>query len=292
MKQKISLVLSGGGARGIAHIGAIEELEKQGFEIKSIAGTSMGALVGGIYALGKMQEYKEWIYTLDKLEVFNLIDFSFSKHGLIKGDRVFKKMKEFIPDTNIENLKIPYAAIATDIAHNKEVVFTKGSLYEAIRASIAIPTVFTPVIKDKAVLVDGGVVNPIPLNRVKRTKGDILVAVHVNANIPLIKPPLTKENHDKKKSVYLKKIKNFQNKLSEIIPKSKNDKLGYFNLINKTTALMTYKISEMNLENYPPDILIKTSNKSCGIFDFYKAEELVEIGRYAAMDALNKYTVK
>ncbi|MCK4663150.1 MAG: patatin-like phospholipase family protein [Bacteroidales bacterium] len=289
MKQTISLVLSGGGARGIAHIGAIEELEKQGFEIKSIAGTSMGAFVGGIYALGKMQEYKEWVFTLDKLDVFKFLDFTFSSQGLIKLDRVFKKMKKFIPDMNIEELKIHYAAIATDITNNKEIVFTKGSMYEAIRASIAIPTVFTPVKKGNSLLVDGGVVNPIPLNRVKRTKNDILVAVHVNADVPVYKLPVSKEKQEKKHSIYLKKIKSFQNKLSEIIPKNKNENLGYFDLINKTIALLTHKISIMYLEQYPPDILINISHNSSGIFDFYKAEELVEIGRYAANDTLNKY---
>ena len=125
MKKKVSLVLSGGGARGIAHIGVIEELERQGFEIQSIAGTSMGALVGGIYGSGKMQAYKEWIYKLNKYEVFKLIDFSLSKQGFIKGDRVFNKMKEFIPDMNIEDLKIHYTATATDILNKNEVVFTE-----------------------------------------------------------------------------------------------------------------------------------------------------------------------
>jgi NTE family protein len=148
VKEKVSLVLSGGGARGIAHIGVIEELEKQGFEIKSIAGTSMGALVGGIYAVGKLQEYKNWMYTLDKLDVFKLIDFTLSSQGLIKGDRVFKKMKEFIPDMNIEELNIHYAATATDLINKEEVVFTKGSVYKSIRASTAIPSVLTPVKKD------------------------------------------------------------------------------------------------------------------------------------------------
>ena len=277
MNKNISLVLSGGGARGIAHIGAIEELEKQGFKIKSIAGTSMGAFVGGIYALGKMQEYKEWIFTLDKLDVFKFLDFTFSSQGLIKLDKVFNKMKKFIPDMNIEELKINYAAIATDINNNKEIVFTKGSIYKAIRASIAIPTVFTPVKKGNSILVDGGVVNPIPLNRVKRTKDDILVAVHVNADVPVYKLPVSKENHKKKHSIYLKKIKSFQNKLGEIIPKHKNGNLGYFNLINKTIALLTHKISIMYLEKYPPDILINISHNSSGIFDFYKAEELVKL---------------
>ena len=117
----------------------------------------MGALVGGIYATGKMQAYKNWMYTLNKLEIFNLIDFNVGIQGLVKGDRVFKKMKEFIPDRNIEDLEIPYAAVAADIINNKEVVFTKGSVYNAIRASIAIPTVFTPVKTDDGLLVDGGV---------------------------------------------------------------------------------------------------------------------------------------
>jgi len=189
----VSLVLSGGGARGIAHIGVIEELEKQGLEIKSIAGTSMGALVGGIYAVGKLQEYKNWMYTLDKIDVFKLIDFTLSSQGLIKGDRVFKKMKEFIPDMNIEELKIHYTATATDIINKKEVVFTKGSIYEAIRASVAFPSVLTPVKKDDSVLVDGGVMNNVPINHVKRTRDDILIVVYVNAVIPVYKPFISKK---------------------------------------------------------------------------------------------------
>ena len=176
MKKNVALVLSGGGARGIAHIGVIEELEKQGFDIKSISGTSMGALVGGVYAVGKMQEYKNWICTLDKFDVFKLVDFTFSTQGLVKGDRVINKMKEFIPDINIEDLKIYYAATATDISRKEEVVFTKGSLYEAVRASISIPTVFTPVKTENSLLVDGGVINNVPINHVKRTKDDIIIA--------------------------------------------------------------------------------------------------------------------
>ena len=152
-KKKVSLVLSGGGARGIAHIGVIEELEKQGYEIVSISGTSMGSLVGAIYSLGKMEEFKNWIYTMDKLDIFKYIDFTFSTQGLVKGDRVFNKMKEFIPDRNIEDLKINYSATATDITNKKEVVFTKGSIYEAVRASVAIPTVFTPVKIENSLLI-------------------------------------------------------------------------------------------------------------------------------------------
>jgi len=219
MKRPISLVLSGGAARGIAHIGVIEELEKQEFEIKSIAGNSMGAFIAAMYVMNNLQEYKEWVLKLDKVEVFKLIDFTFSSQGLIKGDRIFNKMKTFFPDKNIEDLKIPYVAVAADITNMKEVVFTEGSIYDAVRASVSIPTVFTPVKYNNLVLVDGGVVNPIPLNRVKRIEGDILIASYVNANIPYDKPEITKEDEERKSSAYKQKIIEYKNRLNEILPK-------------------------------------------------------------------------
>src|SRR6056297_1599723 len=197
MKKKVSLVLSGGGARGMAHIGLIEELVKDGFEIASVAGTSMGALVGAVYALEKMDAFKNWLFTLDRLKVFNLFDFTLSAQGFVKGDKVFNQMKEFIPDGNIEDLGISYVAVAADILNKEEVVFTEGSVYEAIKASVAIPTVFTPVKKDGRLLVDGGILNNIPVNHVKRTPGDILVVVNVNADIPLKKPKISKKENEK-----------------------------------------------------------------------------------------------
>jgi NTE family protein len=289
MKQTISLVLSGGAARGLAHIGVIEELERQGFEIKSIAGNSMGAFIAAMYVMNNLREYKEWVLTLDKVDVFKLIDFTFSSQGLIKGDRVFNKMKTFFPDKNIEDLKIPYVAVAADITNMKEVVFTEGSIYNAVRASVSIPTVFTPVKKDNTIMVDGGVVNPIPLNRVKRIEGDILIASYVNANIPYDKPEITKEDEERKNSVYKQKIIEFKNKLNEILPKNNKEHLNYFTLINKSTGLLTHHLSLMNIERYKPDMLINISRHSCGTFDFFKAEELIETGRRAAGKSINDY---
>ncbi|MCK9618107.1 MAG: patatin-like phospholipase family protein [Lentimicrobiaceae bacterium] len=289
MKQKVSLVLSGGGARGIAHIGVIEELEKHGFEITSVSGTSMGALVGAVYALGKMEEYKSWLYTLDKRKVFSLVDFTFSKQGLIKGDKVLKTMKEFILDANIEDLKIYYAAVAADIINKKEVVFTEGSIYDAIRASIAIPTVFTPVKKENGLLVDGGIINNIPINHAKRTPGDILIAVNVNADIPVLKLTISQKESEVKQSVYQKKIKDFYNQLKKTKHSQKDGKFGYFNLISKTISLMTYHIEQMLLEKYAPDIMVNISGDSCNTYDFYKAEEMVETGRRAAATSLKEY---
>ncbi len=289
MKQSIALVLGSGGARGLAHIGVIEEFEKQGFEIKSIAGTSMGALIAGIYAMDKLQDYKEWSLTLDIVNVFNLIDFTFSSQGLIKADRVIKKMKTFITDKNIEDLKIPFAAVATDITNEKEVVFTTGSVYEAVRASIAIPTVFTPVKKDNVLLVDGGLLNPIPVNRIKRTWNDILVAVNVYADIPHTKEKKQTKKQLEVQSFYDKNIKKFKQKLNEIIPKSNKQKLGYFKLLNATTSAMIHQISEMTLDIYKPDILVNISKHACSTFDFYKAEQLIEIGKLAAKESIEKY---
>ncbi len=292
MKQKVALVLSGGGARGIAHIGVIEELEKQGYEITSIAGTSMGSLVGGVYALGKMEEFKNWICTLDKRRIFSLVDFAISKQGLIKGDRVLKKMKDFIPDTNIEALKIPYVAVAADLLQREEVAFTEGSIYEAIRASISIPTVLTPVKTEDRLLVDGGVMNNIPISQVKRTTGDLLVVVNVNAYVPERSPHISMEESEKTQSTYQNKIKEFYNHLKKISPLGHDEKLGYFTLITKTLDLMTDHMAQLTLSQFSPDILINVSRDSCTMYDFYKAEGMVEIGRQAAHSSIEVYKSK
>jgi len=288
MKKQVSLVLSSGGARGIAHIGIIEELEKQGFEIKSIAGTSMGALVGGMYAAGELDVYKKWMCSLDKMDVFKLIDFTLSLNGLIKGEKILKEMKKMIPDRKIEDLSIPYSAIATDIVNGKEVVFESGSLYDAIRASISIPTVFKPFKKNGMQLVDGGVLNPIPINHIKRHDNDILIVVNVGADKTWT-PSHVEESLseiDKKHNKYLTKI---HETINNIIPKNNTDKLGYYNLLNKTTSLMLQKISEFTLEKYKPDILIEISKTAFGTYDFYKANEIIDVGKNAAIQAITKF---
>ena len=182
-KRRAALVLAGGGARGVAHIGAIEELESQGFEVHAVAGTSMGALVGGMYASGHLEAFKEWMYTLDKYKVFGLVDFALSTEGLVKGDRVMRAMKELVPDGKIEKMPLPFAAVAADLLTGREVVLDRGGLYDAIRASISIPSVFRPVRRGNQVLVDGGTVYPLPLILVRRDPGDVLVAVDVSAPV-------------------------------------------------------------------------------------------------------------
>lgn len=297
MKPRITLVLSGGGARGIAHIGVIEELERRGYEIASVAGTSMGALVGGVYADDAMTPFKEWMLSLDKRRIFSLVDFTLSRQGMVRGDKVFNKMKDFIPDTPIEDLRIPYAAVAVDLISKKEVVFREGSLFDAIRASVSIPSVFTPVRTREGLLVDGGVLNNIPVNHARRVPGDQLVVVNVNSSIPVNRPEISHEENEKQKRAYQKKIEEFQAHLQKILPQNPSEKLsqsheekmGYFDLIDKTVSLMTDRLAQMLLKDYNPDLLIEVSHDACGTFDFFKAWEMVEMGRAATVKALNLF---
>jgi len=287
--KKISLVLSGGGARGIAHIGVLEALEKKGFEVHSITGTSMGAVVGGIYAAGKIKEFKKWILDLDKKDVFELVDFTLFNSGFIKGDKVFEELSIFIQDIQIQNLPINFSATATDLISRKEVLFTEGSLYNAMRASIAIPNIITPIKKDGSILVDGGVVNNIPINHAQRVDNDLLVAVNVNADVPL---PKMEKKKEEQQSFYQSTIDKFSKKLSELFSDDENIDFSYFDIMSTSFELMRNQMVKFSLRDNPPDILIETSRSSCNIYDFYKAEELVEIGYNATMLAIENYTDK
>ena len=287
-KKDVALVLSSGGAKGFAHVGVINALERNGFNIHSVAGASMGSLIGGLYATGELDNFVDFMDNMDLREMMKLIDITISSRGLIKGDKVIAKLKELIPDRNIEDLKLPYCAVATDIVSGEEKVFTDGKLYDAIRASISIPTVFTPHIIDGHHYVDGGVVNPIPVNRVKRKWRDIVVAVNVNAMIPVKKKPEPKKVQRK----YPEQLKLLIEKIENIVPKNRADHIGIFNLTNKSLNLMLNQISELTLKLDPPDIQIDLSVDAFGMFDFYKAKEIIESGDIAAEKAIKEYLKK
>jgi len=282
MKQTIALVLSGGAARGLAHIGVIEELEKNNFEITSVAGNSMGAFIGAIYAAGRLSEFKEWILNLGKTDIVKFADFTISPQGFIKGEKIFKTLEAFLPDINIEDLSLPYVAVSADIANHKEVVFRTGSLRQAVRASIAIPAIFKPVNIGNAMLIDGGFVNPIPLNRVMRTVGDLLVGSFVNADLPepnLNNKPATKDSG--------------KSRLKRLMSSSRNkDRINPLKIMSKSTGLLTYSLAMANIEKYNPDILINISRESCGNFQFHRIEEMIEVGRIAAVTTLANQSVK
>ena len=180
MKKRVALVLGSGGARGYAHIGVIEELERRGYDIACIAGCSMGAVVGGIYAAGKLDQYRDWIQSLDYLDVLRLVDVSF-RLGAIRGEKVFGQIRNIVGEINIEDLRIPYTAVATDLTHQQEIWFQEGCLHQAMRASAAIPSLFTPVMQGNRMLVDGGLLNPLPIVPVVSSHCDLIIAVNLNS---------------------------------------------------------------------------------------------------------------
>jgi len=288
MSKDVALVLASGGARGLAQIGAIEELEKRGYNIHSIAGSSMGAVVGGIYASGYLDEFSIWMQSLDKSDVFQLLDFTFSL-GFVKSERVFSHIHKIIGNPNIEDFDIDLNIIATDLAAEKEHIFHSGNLIHAMRASTAYPTIITPARHEGRILVDGGVLNPLPLNRVKRSPNDILVSVDLGAKIPyespLPKPEKVEENHTAFAMAHRAFNKYFNGKSK----KETKEKWSYFKLVTQTINVMHNQLNELATFHHKPDINIQISFRAADTFDFYKAKELIEYGRNQAKKALDKY---
>ena len=278
--KDVALVLSSGGARGLAHIGAIEELEAQGYRITSIAGCSMGALIGGVYAAGKLSEFREWMKTVDKKKMLELTDFSLSLNHIVKGTRIIKAIMEFVPDVLIEDLPIPYCAVATDWITGREVVIDKGSLFEAIRASISLPSFYEPVRRDGMILIDGGVVNPIPMNRVKRHEGDLLVGVDVSGHD--YKAQWEKQQ---RQTEIQKHDKSLKAKLLDMITPD-NIEFNYYTLLSRTSSIMIRQNSILMAQLTKPDILIDIQMSRYGSFDFDKSERLIAIGHNKTQKAL------
>ena len=281
--KDVALVLSSGGAKGLAHIGAIEELEEQGYRITSIAGCSMGALVGGVYAAGKLKEFREWMETVNRKKMLELTDFSLSLNHIAKGSRVIEAIRKFVPDVLIEDLPIPYCAVATDVKAGREVVFSKGSLFEAIRASISIPSFYEPVHRDGMILIDGGVTNPIPMNRVVRHKGDILIAVDVSGHDYEKQWKIQHEMAEKRKQSKLLS----QQIINKLTPE--NLDFNYYTILTRVSSLMIRQNSILMAQLMKPDILVDIKMSRYGIFDFDKSEKLVAIGRRKTQQALSKY---
>jgi NTE family protein len=290
-KQTISLVLGSGGARGYAHIGVIEELLAHNYEIKSISGSSMGALIGALYAAGKLQEYKEWVLGLDVFDVAKLIDFSFGGTGMIEGEKVFHIIEKLIGDVLIEELPIPYTAVATDLTKQKEVWLQKGSLLDAVRASIAIPTIFTPKKIAEHYLVDGGVLNPLPIAPTMADNSDLTIAVNLCAK-------KTKEYNISVPKNIQKKESNIQKTFFELLEKtehlfknrvkSTSENMGMLEIIGQSLDVMQNALLECKMAGYSPDITIDIPNNACNFYEFHRAYKMIELGRVIAQETLNK----
>ena len=324
MSKNVALVLASGGPRGFAYIGAIEELQRRGYTITSIAGVSAGSLVGGIFAAGGLQQFKEWLCSLDSMKVMSMMDPSFSRNSLVKGQKVIDTIKERVPDVNIEDLPIPFTAVATDLFTAEEVIFRQGPLFEAIRASISIPSMFKPVKWHGRTLVDGGIVNTFPLNRVQRTPGDILVGFNVNevdadeiqtflansqalaeeeeSRLEEAKTLLMGSTRDtvvtnvRKSGKLVKEAIGARKEQRRIlaegrdgwIPVGADDNIG--SILDRSFGLMNCAIARMGIELTPPDILVSLPYDSYhGVYGYSHAPEIIEKGRELMAAALDKY---
>lgn len=282
----VALALGSGGAKGLAHIGVIEELEAQGYRITAIAGSSMGALIGGIHASGKLDVYRDWVCSLAKFDVLKLVDWSFSGGGLIKGEKIIGTLRELVGDALIEELPLAFTAVAVDIDREREVWLSRGPLFDAIRASIAIPTVFRPHHIDDRRLVDGGLLNPVPVTPLIRETADYLVAVSVDGVAVETSPGTPVEADAGDTPGYRQRVGALINRL---VPRGSGDaprEPGALELLTQAMDLMQANLARLRLSAYEPDLLIQLPRNMANAYEFYRARELIELGRQQAREAL------
>lgn len=281
MRARIALALGSGGARGYAHIGVIEELERRGYEIVAVSGTSIGAMVGGVYAAGKLPEFTEWVRKLSQREVIRLMDPSLSAPGALKAEKVMKRVRNILDGARIEKLPIPYTAVATDLLTSKEVWFQEGPVDAAIRASIAIPSIISSVTINGRLLADGGLLNPVPIAPLASIEADAVFAVSLSgpgknyaAGHPLVASADKKPYRERTDTQLLPKI-----------PRGVNT----FDIINRSIETMQDLITRYRVAGYPPDLMIEVPVDSIGMLEFHRAAEQIELGRKLAIAALNKF---
>lgn len=304
INKTVSLVLGSGGARGLTHIGTIDELVRNGFDIKAISGSSMGALIGGIYAMGKLDVYTRWVTGLERRDVIRLLDLTFGRSGLIKGDRIISILKSLIGDCNIEDLPIRFTAVATEVEDEKEVWFNHGSLFDAVRASISIPTVFTPHRYHDKYFLDGGLINPIPIAPTLEDETDLTIAVNLSAkpekqpekkledkpvNIADAPTTLTPLKNENQRNSYQVRIAQFIDGIKLRFDRQPEGALGVMDIIIKSMNIMENALAETQLITYSPDIVIDIPRDACNFFEFHRAQELIDIGRERTRRVLAHY---
>ena len=289
-KRTISLVLGSGGARGLAHIGAIRYLEEGGYEIRSISGCSMGALIGGIYACGKLSVFEEWVRAISRVDIVRLLDFSWGKQGLVEGERIIGTLKQLVGDRQIEDLPIEFTAVAADIKREKEVWLKRGPLFDAIRASISLPLFFTPVEKNGMKLLDGGILNPVPIAPTFEDNTDLTIAINLGA------PPSGKsrsaskiepENENDLPADSLQtKINNYIEALKKKAPRDDAGGWKMLSIADQTFDAMQGAIARQKLGAYPPDHTIMIARDACGTLEFDRADEMITLGYETAARSL------
>lgn len=289
--RHVALSLGSGGARGLAHIGVLRWLEESNrYRIRAIAGSSMGALIGGIHAAGKLDLYEEWVTALSKRDVFRLLDFAYSWSGLFSGDRIMNKLRDMLGDVDIGDLPIEFTAVATDLGNRREIWLNTGSLFDAIRASIAIPTVFTPVRRDGRILVDGGVVNLVPVAPTMKTDTDVSIAVSLSGHE---EEGMGRERgeiqaSEAAKSPYQKAISEFIDGVQSKLGIQEEAGPGMFDVLSDALEIMENAIARFRLAADNPEHLIEIPVNACGVFDFHRAREMIDLGYERAEHVLGR----
>ncbi len=293
MSKTVALVLGSGGARGYAHIGVIRELESRGYTITSVSGSSMGALVGGLWAAGKLEEYSDWVSGLEYLNIVRLLDLSLSHPGFIKGEKLFGVIRDILGHTLIESLPVPFTAVATNLKTRKEIWFQRGDLVTAIRASSAIPSLFAPVNVNGQLLVDGGVLNPLPMAPAGSAIADMLVAVDLlgdevpGANISAENTADSQEQGTPVEG-WLKRIWSGSKQEKD---KEQNlaKSMGAINVFYQSMEVMQESLARYKIAGHPPDILITMPRNTCRFYDFHKFDAIEGVGRRLAAEAINQW---
>ncbi len=297
--KTISLVLGGGGARGLAHIGVIRVLEAKGWEIGSIAGSSMGALIGGFHAAGRLTDYVDWVQELTEFNVLRYLDIAWGGAGVIKGEMLMNTLQRFVGRHLIEDLPIPLTIVATDVLTRKEVWLNRGDLFDAIRASIAVPTIFTPHLVNGRPLLDGGILNPVPIAPTLQDRTDAIIAVSlsgVEARLDGNSHRLTSQQRPRPpRNRYRQQIEDFVDQLQERLGLGNEKGEDQFNLSLTDAALLSLdamqaSIARSMLAAYPPDLLIEIPINTCAAHEFYRAEEVIAAGEYWAEQALDRFS--
>lgn len=300
--KKVGLALGSGGAKGLSHIGVIKYLEEMGIKIDFITGSSIGALIGGAYASGlSIEEIEDIALETDLASTIKLFSPGFGKSGLVTGKKVQEFLTSMLGNKNIEDMPIPFTAVAANIITGQEIHFNKGNLVEAIRSSISIPIVFQPVIRNNNVLVDGGLVNPVPINVTREMGADYIIAVNILSAKNRTDPKSAKKFNNKTDLEKSHKIiPVMERKLENLIidhkwirnfnkNKEKENLPGMKKILNRSVQIAQEKLIKLSIELYKPDVLIEPEVENVGIFDFYKAKEIIKKGYIAAEAFIKEY---
>jgi NTE family protein len=309
--RRVALALGSGGARGYAHIGVVHELQERGYQIVGIAGSSMGALVGGLQAAERLDEFADWARSLTQRSILRLLDPSISAAGVLRAEKILDAVRDILGAVTIEELSIPYTAVCTDLLAGKSVWLQRGPVDEAIRASIAIPGVIAPHVIDGRLLADGGILDPLPMAPIAAVNADLTVAVSLSGSeaagadpeprpttewlnrmlsstSALLDSPTARAVLDRFGASSADDAEDTLETASA--PESEPPRLGGFEVMNRTIDIAQAALARHTLAAYPPDLLIEVPRSACRSLEFHRAAEVIETGRELAARALDTLT--